>query len=50
MGGGEGKGGGEKGVSSLGECNAVRIFLLEFLGRAPPTAWLLGGAMVGGAE
>ena len=36
------------GCSTLGRCSVVRIVLIEFLGLAPPAAWLLGGALGGG--
>ena len=33
------------GCSTLGRCSVVRTVLIEFLGLAPPAAWLLGGAL-----
>jgi len=42
---GVGEGSGWEGCSTLGRCSVVRTVLIEFLGLAPPAAWLLGGAM-----
>ena len=42
-------GSGWEGCSTLGRCSVIRIVLIEFLGLAPPAAWLLGGALGRGA-
>ena len=40
-----GGGSGWEGCSTLGRCSVFRTVLIEFLGLAPPAAWLLGGAL-----
>ena len=40
-----GGGSGWEGCSTLGRCSVVRTVFIEFLGLAPPAAWLLGGAL-----